>query len=110
MAISQYKWHGRWYHADKSLGEQRQVAERVLEGANILLRQLLEHPAMTEKLRSAGFTFDVAEHVDNREGVRLIELNDFGALSGCGSCLFQWVRDAQLLYGLRAEFELRVTV
>ena len=109
-AISQYKWHARWYHADKSLGEQRKVAERVLEGAETLHRQTLEHPAMTEELRSAGYTFDVAEFVDGGEGVRLIELNDFGALSGCGSCLFQWVRDAQVLYGLRAEVELRVTV
>ena len=64
------------------------MAERVLEGAEIIHRQLLEHPAMTQALRSAGYTFDVAEYVDGGKGVRLIELNNFGALSGCGSYLF----------------------
>lgn len=68
------------------------------------------HPAMTQELRRAGYTFDVAERMDGGEGVRLIELNDFGALSGCGSCLFQWVEDARVLYGLQPEVEVRVTI
>ena len=109
-AISQYKWHDRWYHADKSLDEQRKIAKRVLEGTEVIHRQLMGHPAMTHELRNAGYTFDVAESMDGGEGVRLIELNDFGALSGCGSCLFQWIKDARLLYGLQPEVELRVTV
>lgn len=109
-AISQYKWHGRWYHANKSLEDQLKVAKPILEGAETLHCQMLEHPAMTEELKSAGYTFDVAEYVDGRDAVRLIELNDFGALSGCGRCLFQWIGDAQVLYGLRAEVEFRVTV
>ena len=34
-----------------------------------------------------------------RRRFRLIELNDFGAMRGCGACLFHWIQDARLMYG-----------
>jgi hypothetical protein len=38
-----------------------------------------------------------------------VEINPFGALSGCGACLFNWVLDGKVLYGLEeAQFILTV--
>ena len=64
---------------------------------------------MTADIRRRGFVFDVAE---NPKGgpVRLIDLNCFGTETGCGSCLFHWIRDAKVLYGLQEEVEVRVTL
>ena len=64
---------------------------------------------MTDHLKSRGFVFDVIED-PNTQDVQLIELNDFGAMTGCGACLFHWVRDAKLLYGLEEKAEVRVTI
>jgi hypothetical protein len=41
--------------------------------------------------------------------VQLVEINPFGALSGCGACLFNWVMDRKVLYGLeKAQFTVTV--
>ena len=104
-AISQYKWHDRWCHADESKSEQWTIAKRILNGAEAIHRQLTDHPAMTDELKRSGFTFDIAEELGG-EKVHLIELNDFGALSGCGSC---WIEDAQVLYGKLSNVEFRVS-
>jgi hypothetical protein len=44
----------------------------------------------------------------------LIELNSFGTRSGCGSCLFHWLRDGDILYskgtGNGKKVEFRVSV
>jgi hypothetical protein len=29
-----------------------------------------------------------------------VEINPFGAMSGCGACLFNWVIDGRILYGM----------
>ena len=67
------------------------------------------HPAMTEALRNRGFVFDVYED-PNTQDVRLIELNDFGAMSGCGACLFHRIQDARVMYGVSKAIEVRVAV
>ncbi|CAF9939476.1 hypothetical protein IMSHALPRED_001364 [Imshaugia aleurites] len=106
-AISQYKSHAPWYHADVQ-EEHERIADRLLKNCEKLHEKIVAHPAMTELLGSRGFVFDVvADPV--KQDVRLIELDDFGALSGCGACLFHWVRDARLLYGLNERVEVRVT-
>lgn len=40
---------------------------------------------------------------------QLVEINPFGATSGCGSCLFHWLRDAKLLHGLEDHVEIRIS-
>ena len=54
-----------------------------------------------------GFSFDVA--LERHGSVQLVEINPFGALSGCGACLFNWVRDGRMLYGLE-EAQFAVTL
>ena len=64
---------------------------------------------MTDKLKNQGFVFDMTED-SGTQNVQLIELNDFGAMSGCGACLFHWIRDARVMYGLSQDTEVRVAV
>lgn len=107
-AISQYCWHKAWYHATAS-DEHDSIAHRLLKSCQALHRKIVSHPGMTDHLKSRGFVFDVIED-PNTQDVQLIELNDFGAMTGCGACLFHWVRDAKLLYGLEDKVEVRVTI
>lgn len=55
-----------------------------------------------------GFSFDLFYDEDT-EKCSLVELNTFGVRSACGSCLFQWVDDREVLYG-GEEAEFRVSV
>ncbi len=108
-AVSQYRWHEPWVHAEKGMEEQKWIAERVWRGAEEVYERLLASESMTESMRrKEGFIFDVCE--DGKGGVMLIELNGFGAMSGCGSCLYHWIRDAKVLYGLEEKVEFRVAV
>ena len=108
-AISQYKWHAPWYHASAAKHDQEAIANRLLENCQGLHQEIMGHPAMTEILRNRGFVFDVYEDPSVQE-VRLIELNDFGAMSGCGACLFNWIQDARVMYGVSEGIEVRVAV
>ena len=96
-------------HADASLLEQQKIADAILEGCRAIHALILEHEAMTEVLKRRGFVFDVLEDAGTQE-VQLIELNESGARSGCGSCLFHWIRDARLLYGREEMVEVRLAV
>jgi hypothetical protein len=53
--------------------------------------------------------FDVYVHAGIGE-VQLLELNPFGIASGCGSCLFNWVTDAETLYRNKEEIEIRLSI
>ena len=59
-----------------------------------------------KRLRRDGFVFDVLETPDG--DVQLVELNMFGPLSGCGSCLFEWITNSEVLYGEKEGVVLRV--
>ncbi|KAL8834498.1 MAG: hypothetical protein Q9170_003733 [Blastenia crenularia] len=109
-AISQYKWHAQWYHAHESLEKQYEIAQRVYDNAKTIHQQIMLHPAMTEQMKNRGFVFDIVENPTDSNATRLIELNDFGAMTGCGSCLFHWLKDAEILYGLEEAVEIRVAV
>lgn len=67
------------------------------------------HPAMTKVHRNRAFVFDGYEDPSTQE-VRLIDLNDFGAMSGCGACLFHWIQDARVMYGVSEGIEVCVAV
>lgn len=108
-AISQYNWHTPWYHASAD-NEHECIVQRLLKSCPVLFKNIMAHPAMIEhQLKSRGFVFDVIEDPLTQD-VQLIELNDFGAMTGCGACLFHWVGDAKLLYGLVEKVEVRVTI
>lgn len=106
-AISQYKWNAPWYHANRPKCEQEDIARRIFIRCRELHRRIMDHSAMTEDLNKRGFVFDVVEDPQN-QSVQLIELNDFGAMSGCGACLFHWIKDARVVYGFEDWAEFRV--
>ena len=108
-AISQYEWHAPWYHVSAATHYQEAIANRLLENCQGLHQEIMGYPAMTEVLRNRGFVFDVYEDPSTQE-VRLIELNDFGTMSGCGACLFNWIQNARLMYGVSEGIEVRVAV
>jgi hypothetical protein len=101
-AISQYTWH----HAfSPPYGFTiQEVADRVAEGARKTLAELVEFIAgdfdveMRGLLLRYGMSFDVALKEDG--SVQLVEINPFGAMSGCGACLFNPVLDGKVMYGL----------
>ncbi|KAF2872292.1 hypothetical protein BDV95DRAFT_569433 [Massariosphaeria phaeospora] len=118
-AASQYRWceafalPPRW--------DAQRVAAFVCAGAQEILQQVAAHAArhvaasdsdadLLGQIRRWGCVVDVVVMVSEGDEdewanaqVQLVELNPFGALSGCGSALFHWVRDARVLYGLEGE-------
>ena len=107
-AISQYNWHTPWYHA-ASESKYKGLTQALLKSCRDLHQKIVTSPAFTERLKSRGFVFNVVEDPCTHD-VQLIELNGFGAMTGCGACLFHWIRDAKLLYGLEDKVEVRVAI
>ncbi|MCJ1312983.1 hypothetical protein MMC25_006659 [Agyrium rufum] len=81
------------------------ICEKIWDRADELERE--GKGWLRRKLCEEGFVFDVFLSLDGKD-VQLVEINPFGAMSGCGSCLFEWIRDAEQLYGLRNEIVFRV--
>ncbi|KAK2035232.1 hypothetical protein LX32DRAFT_678464 [Colletotrichum zoysiae] len=102
--ISQYCWHKRWRHACFSGDEQDRIIEQVVLEAQKLRAQILadvKGKDKTDKLiMEQGMSFDIL-YDEQAHGVELVELNPFGIRSPCGSCLFQWIRDREVLYDER---------
>jgi hypothetical protein len=75
-----------------------------------IVAELKESDRMDELLRRQGFSFDVLFNEHSRT-CDLVELNVFGVRSACGSCLFQWVKDREVLYSSAPEMaQFRVTM
>lgn len=55
-----------------------------------------------------AFTLDVFCHASQGFAVEFFELNSFGAQLAAESCLFDWVKDYELLYGCSDTLEIRV--
>jgi hypothetical protein len=86
--------------ADRLDEEILSIIERILDSAQNIRNAIVEtnpHEQRSMLLRSQGFTFDVMYDEDT-EKCCLTELNAFGTRSGCGSCLFQWLKDENVLY------------
>ncbi|XXH01263.1 hypothetical protein Hte_007617 [Hypoxylon texense] len=113
-AISQYEWHKPWFFASVSEDNARQIAQEITTKCDEILaeirNELVTPNEMDRYLLTQGFTFDDLFDEQTRK-CQLIELNVFGIRSACGSCLFQWKADKDVLYsgGGRDEIELRVT-
>ena len=81
---------------------------KIADNTMALLDKLLKQALALKLTLPTCFTFDVLCHADQDFDVELIELNSFGAQLAAGSCLFDWVKDYDLLYGLSDTLELRV--
>jgi hypothetical protein len=103
-AVSQYRWHQPSVFRGRSEDELEGIVQRIWGEIQRIHREILVEAMagkggeMDELLLKQGFSFDVS--YDEKMGrCCLIELNSFGARSGCGSCLFHWLRDGDVLYG-----------
>ncbi|KAG9574225.1 hypothetical protein KCU86_g5482, partial [Aureobasidium melanogenum] len=108
VAMSQYHWHKP---SPIAAFEPRETVEIALTCAEEILRQILStatSQGILHELKTWGFTFDIVVKRSGR--VQLVEVNPFGANSGCGSCLFHWIDDAKLMYGSKKEIEVRLLV
>jgi hypothetical protein len=111
-AISQYRWHSPYHRP--SLAAAQKDAEKALADAKSIHSKILAHAAtlpdqsVLQKMHTEGFVFDIFETTNG--DMQLLEINPFGAMSGCGSCLFHWIDDAPLLYGAREGVEVRLTM
>ncbi|KAK1999496.1 hypothetical protein LX36DRAFT_742959 [Colletotrichum falcatum] len=81
--------------------DQDRIIDRVSLEAERLRTQIvadLKTNDVTDRLlMEQGMSFDLL-YDEQTNGVELVELNPFGTRSPCGSCLFQWVRDREVLY------------
>ncbi|KAL1970051.1 hypothetical protein VTN77DRAFT_6456 [Rasamsonia byssochlamydoides] len=110
-AISQYRW---WAPLD--LDDQTSATDQALaiySAACDIYQDIIKHAAqlsdrwVLDTMNKEGFTFDVLRTPSGQ--IQLIEINPFGAMSGCESCL-RWIDDGRQLYGLESEVELRYAV
>ena len=111
-AISQYKWFAPF--SSPFNFSATHTAEIVCTGAEALLSQIRSFlrdetsPDIQELLVEYGFVFDVSLRGEGE--VVLVEVNPFGAMSVGGACLFQWIRDGRVVYGLEGEVVVAVAV
>ncbi|PGH11142.1 hypothetical protein AJ80_07244 [Polytolypa hystricis UAMH7299] len=111
-AISQYRWTCPFVNGDSTGIDES--TQRIFEGGLQMHERIMRHAGRLKDssalgtMRSEGFTFDVL--LPTQGEVQLVESNPFGAMSGCGSCLYHWIRDARLLYGLEEKVEVRIAL
>ncbi|KAK4199502.1 hypothetical protein QBC40DRAFT_281794 [Triangularia verruculosa] len=112
-AVSQYQWHKGWRYGDRHIDLRKEKANTILSGIaavhKCILEDLDEEDELDKLLLQQGFSFDVFFDAGT-EACELVELNGFGVRSSCGSCLFQWVKDREQLYGGTNELEFRVAI
>ncbi|CZS99227.1 hypothetical protein WAI453_008297 [Rhynchosporium graminicola] len=117
--VSQYRWHQPSFLSGENTEVVQKVTSEIMGEVVRIHEEILteawkeEAEAMDRLLLEQGFSFDVlfVEEPVGSERVRankkgkcvMMELNSFGARSGCGSCLFHWLRDLDVLYGGKTE-------
>ncbi|KAJ7837168.1 hypothetical protein B0H14DRAFT_2791810 [Mycena olivaceomarginata] len=104
-AVSQYSWHKPSLLADLPPAHIEADMAHLLEGIARIHAEIMAYSVengMNERLNEDGFVFDVYLHMGTHE-VQLLELNPFG-LS------FNWVTDAETLYGGKEDVEVRLSI
>ncbi|PVH89552.1 hypothetical protein DL98DRAFT_579343 [Cadophora sp. DSE1049] len=105
--VSQYKWHKPSFLSSKAPGGIDEIIKVIMKEILRIHDEIMAEVeqggggTLDKLLLEQGFTFDVMFDEES-QSCALIELNSFGARSGCGSCLFHWLRDMDVLYGRRS--------
>ncbi|KAF7556458.1 hypothetical protein G7Z17_g1468 [Cylindrodendrum hubeiense] len=112
-AVSQYCWHKPWIFSSLQSEEMNKTADAIWNGIVGIHQQIIGDLDRTNELDALllkqGYTFDVFYNKEKGTSA-LVDLNVFGATSGCRSSLFHWIEDLTLLYGDEEEVEFNVTV
>lgn len=101
-AISQYSWYRPLPAEIKA-----RLAFVVDRADEILKNGILTANDDVVRGLVAGFSFDV---LLCERGCVLVELNTFGAMQNTGSCLFHWINDYDILYGLGEDRKIVVRI
>lgn len=115
-AVSQYQWHKPWRFQHLARDKHRAVAQDIMNKiealhAKIMSSLLPDQNSNHRTLLDQGFSFDVFFDEEGPGIAQLVEVNVFGSRSGLGTCLFEWVRDFDILYGKASdEVEFRITL
>ncbi|PTD02808.1 hypothetical protein HYE67_010682 [Fusarium culmorum] len=97
-----------------NLENNRKVMPKIWSGIQKIHHDIMEGLDLVNQLdqlllkQKQGYSFDVF-YDETEERSSLVELNVFGARSGCGSCLFHWIDDLDKLYGEGEHVEFRIT-
>jgi len=101
VAVSQYRW---WrpctYLSDRDEESQHATASTIVGCVPPVLQEVLQEArgkTFEAELLEQGFVFDCLWKPEVSR-CQLVELNTFGPRSTCGSALFHWIRDADLLW------------
>ncbi|KAK4179578.1 hypothetical protein QBC36DRAFT_70526 [Triangularia setosa] len=112
-AISQYEWHKEWRYSLQEDDVRKHTVHTMMSGITAVHQRILgdldEENKLDNLFLQQGFSFDIFFD-ETTEICELVELNGFGARSSCGSCLFQWVKDREQLYGGTEDMEFRVAI
>lgn len=110
-AMSQYTWHQPFPTTSTTKFSAPEIIQTALDGAKRCMADVIDtagEVGTLGELEKWGFILDIVVKLQGFEReVQLVEINPFGAVSGCGSCLFHWLRDAEQLYGLKNDIEVR---
>ena len=121
--ISQYQWHKPWkfaslpkhpFYPKGADNMTAKISERAEDIRKLVMEELHERGEGDNDddvlFLKQGFTFDIL-YEDLQNTCELVELNVFGARSPCGSCLFHWVKDREVLWGVEGvEPEFRIAI
>jgi hypothetical protein len=91
MAVSQYVWHNPSALTNLPHPQIEAEMEHLLEGIALINTEIVVYSlesGTNERLKREGFVFDVFVHCMATREVQLLELNSFGVIGNCGSCLF----------------------
>ncbi|EFR04928.1 hypothetical protein MGYG_07930 [Nannizzia gypsea CBS 118893] len=111
-AISQYRWASPF--AVNNMEDAVKVAHQVCLDSLKIRSKIIETARqlpdglVLEMMEREGFTFDILSVPDGQ--TQLVEINPFGAMSGCGSCLFHWLKDSNGLYGLSGKVQIKMAL
>ena len=97
-AISQYVWHKvlSWSPTAENVADMVQFVETLFN------KDLIHAEDISMDLY-------VGSELDGpSSSIKLVELGPFGGHTGCGSCLFHWVRDQQILYNGKGDIVVRL--
>ncbi|KAK2826879.1 hypothetical protein FQN49_007363 [Arthroderma sp. PD_2] len=111
-AISQYRWTSPF--AVSGPEEAAKVAKDVYDNSTEIHRQImkaagqLSDDSVLKMMQVEGFTFDIISLSGGQ--AQLVEINPFGAMSGCGSCLYHWLKDSSVLYGQSGRVQVKMAL
>jgi hypothetical protein len=92
-AISQYQWQTKGKLSKLTDQQLKSEAQKIIQFVETKQKNLGKF------LKSHNYVMDLLLPVEDRDQIRIIDLNPFGYRQSTTSVLFHWIRDFKKLYG-----------